>query len=210
MPGPAFSYIRDVPEKSSQKLKEPASSLVVIGSSTGGVPVVREILNSLREDAPAIVVAQHMPRDYTGSFAESCNMESLIYASEAGNGSRIYQGFAFIIPGDSHGVIHRDDNGLYVELNSDEPVNFFRPSVDVLFASAARVSGMPVTGIILTGMGSDGAKGLMMMREAGHETIAQDRESSAVYGMPREAAERGAARMIMTIGEMIAHINSMP
>ena len=111
--------------------------------------------------------------------------------SEASDGDRLYQGYAYVVPGDWHGRIRSDRKGYYIELDREEPVNFFRPSVDVLFSSAAMVRDVSVAGIILTGMGADGVKGMKEMRDAGPEYIAQDRESSAVYGMPREALVRG-------------------
>jgi len=195
--------------KNVRNLKIKPVSVVVIGSSTGGVPVLTRILSSLKEFSPPIVIVQHMPREYTGPFSERLNRLSRIFVTEASNGDRLYRGHAFVAPGDSHVLLRRDGQGYFIEVNSDEPVNRFRPSVDVLFNSAASIPDRDIVGIILTGMGNDGAAGLLKMREKGQVTVAQDENSSAVFGMPREAIVRGAAAHVMSVDEITAFINGL-
>jgi len=187
-----------------------STRLCVIGSSTGGPDVLREIFQSIDEDIPGCVVAQHMPGNFTGSFAERLNGLSKLSIKEAKGGELIVNNQVLIIPGDHHGVLRKCSEGYYLELNREEKVNRHRPSVDVLFASAAEVAGAGAMGVLLTGMGDDGARGLLKMRQAGAFTIAQDASSCVVFGMPKRAIDLDAAVEVLTTEEIIKRMNSLP
>lgn len=183
-----------------------SKAFYVIGSSTGGPDTLRQIFETLHS-CPGIVVAQHMPAMFTKSFAERLNSISPLFVKEASNGDYIRNNQVLIIPGDHHGVIRPDEKGYCVFLTRNEKVNRHRPSVDVLFESAAAVAGARVTGILLTGMGDDGAKGLLKIMTRGGRTIAQSPSSCIVFGMPRRAIELGAANKILSPLEIIKEIN---
>lgn len=188
-----------------------SSRIVAIGASTGGVEVLFSILTRLPDTLPGILVVQHMPVEFTGPFAERVNRFSRIRVSEAKQDDRIVDGTAFIAPGNIHLRMGRDRSGFYVILDDSEPVGTgrFKPSVDFLFNSVAEVAGGSAIGIILTGMGADGAKGLLAMKESGAATIAQDKKSSAVFGMPMKAIEIGAASMIKNIEGIVSYLNTL-
>ena len=162
--------------------------VVAIGASTGGTQALEHILSSLTEDAPGLLIVQHMPAKFTFTFAERLNQNSQLNVREAKNGDRVLKGCALIAPGGFHMKLNSQGSDLKVEVKGGPPVNRHKPSVNVLFRSVAEVCGERSTGILLTGMGDDGAEGLLGMRKAGAFTIAQDRESSAVYGMPQECS----------------------
>ncbi|MBU1078557.1 MAG: chemotaxis response regulator protein-glutamate methylesterase [Spirochaetes bacterium] len=166
--------------------------IVVIGASTGGTEAIKKILTPLPENFPGIVIVQHMPPNFTTRFAERLDELCRIKVKEAEDGDQIVQGQALIAPGDQHILINKNGKKLYVTLNSGPKVHFQRPSVDILFKSASKVLKDKAIGIILTGMGRDGASGLLELKKAGAQTLAQDRESSIVYGMPEEAVKIGA------------------
>jgi two-component system chemotaxis response regulator CheB len=172
--------------------------LVVVGVSTGGVQAVQKMLTGFPADSPGIVIVQHMPPDFTGAFAARLNNDPQIAVevSEAKHHEPIRPGRALIIPGDQHGLVRRTGAGYRVELVEGPPVCRHRPSVEVLFRSAAQAAGPYAAGVILTGMGDDGAGGLLEMREAGSLTIAQNEATSVVFDMPREAIRRGAAKFV--------------
>ncbi|MGF1635613.1 MAG: chemotaxis response regulator protein-glutamate methylesterase [Cyclobacteriaceae bacterium] len=194
----------------SVQLGEVSSKVCVIGSSTGGPDVLRTIFQKVNRPVPGFVVAQHMPALFTKSFAERLNAICQLHVKEAEDGEYIEQGKVLILPGDFHGVIRKDREGnLYIRLIQSEKVNRHRPSIDVLFDSAAREIKNSVTGIILTGMGEDGAAGLKKIRNAGGLTIAQDAESSVVFGMPKRAIEQGAVQYIMNPSEIVGAINQI-
>lgn len=174
-------------------------ALVAIGSSTGGTRALEEILTALPLDAPGILIVQHMPEGFTASFAARMNNLSRIEVREARDGDRVANGVALIAPGNRHMLLERSGAQLQVRLKGGPPVNHHRPAVDVLFHSVARVAGRNAVGIILTGMGSDGAAGLLAMRQAGAHTIAQDEKTSVVFGMPREAIRLDAATEILPL-----------
>jgi two-component system chemotaxis response regulator CheB len=186
-----------------------STNICVIGSSTGGPDLLREIFQSIHNDIPGCVVAQHMPGLFTGSFAERLNSLCELTIKEAVNGDYIKNNQVLIIPGDYHGLIKKDSQGYYVQLNQEEKVNRHRPSVDVLFNSAAQAAGGKATGIILTGMGDDGARGLLALRQHGAVTIAQDAASCVVFGMPKRAIELQAAQEILSTEEIIRRMNSL-
>lgn len=166
--------------------------LIIIGASTGGTEAIKEVLIHFPENSPGILVTQHMPQMFTKSFAERLDSLCKISVKEAEHNERVLPGHAYIAPGHSHLLLRRNGTNYVIELNQGPPVNRHRPSVDVLFRSVANVAGANALGIILTGMGKDGALGLLEMRQAGSYTIAQDEASCVVFGMPREAIAVGA------------------
>jgi two-component system chemotaxis response regulator CheB len=194
--------------KSTVKNSHHSSSFYVIGSSTGGPETLKQIFEAL-ESCPGVVVAQHMPAMFTKSFAERINSLSALEVKEACNGDYIRNNQVLIIPGDYHGVIRQDDKGYFVKLTRDEKVNRHRPSVDVLFESASEVAGSRVTGILLTGMGEDGARGLLKIRSNGGQTIAQSEATCVVYGMPKRAIELGAAVEILSPSGIICEMTEL-
>lgn len=195
-----------IPPKRAMKAKHRSETVIAIGASTGGTEAIASIFKSLSDDLPGIVIVQHMPEKFTKAFADRINGMSQPYVKEAENGDRVYRGIALIAPGNRHMLLKSDANGYFVEVLDGLPVNRHKPSVDVLFRSVAQCAGRSATGILLTGMGSDGAAGLLELKEAGAMTIAQDEASCVVFGMPREAIKIGAACRVMGINEVIKYI----
>ena len=181
-------------------------SIIAIGASTGGTDGLREILSELPTDLPGILIVQHMPKAFTPSFAKSLDRVSQIDVKEAISGDRVKGGLAMLAPGDQHLTLKRDLHGYFVELTDEPLVNRHRPSVDILFESISKCAGGDALGILLTGMGSDGAKGLLGMKQKGAWTIAQEENTCVVYGMPRVAVELGAPREILTPSEIIIRL----
>ncbi|OFZ65870.1 MAG: chemotaxis response regulator protein-glutamate methylesterase [Betaproteobacteria bacterium RBG_16_56_24] len=173
--------------------------LIVIGASTGGTEALKEVLTRLPADSSGVLVAQHMPEHFTKSFADRLNSLCRISVKEAEHNERILPGHAYIAPGHSHLLLDRSGANYIVKLDQGPPVNRHRPSVDVLFRSAANVAGANAIGIILTGMGKDGVQGLMEMKQAGSYTIAQDEASCVVFGMPKEAIAAGAVSEVLPL-----------
>jgi two-component system, chemotaxis family, protein-glutamate methylesterase/glutaminase len=172
--------------------------LIAIGASTGGTEVLKQVLDAMPADAPPIVIVQHMPEQFTAAFARRLNETSAMSVREASAGEEIRPGTALIAPGDRHMMlVPQGRHSIGVALLDAPLVNRHRPSVDVLFSSAARALGSAAAGVLLTGMGRDGAHGLLEMRNAGALTIAQDEASSIVFGMPRAAIELGAASRVL-------------
>jgi two-component system chemotaxis response regulator CheB len=165
--------------------------VVAIGTSTGGTLALEEVLTALPRVTPGIVIVQHMPEKFTAAFAERLNKLCQLEVKEARHGDRVLPGRALIAPGGRHMLLRRDGANYHVDVIDGPLVNRHRPSVDVLFRSVARQAGANALGIIMTGMGDDGAAGLLEMRKAGARTVAQDEESCVVYGMPKEAVKRG-------------------
>lgn len=188
-----------------------SENLIAIGSSTGGPEALYSILGALEETVPGIVIVQHMPRRFTMEFARSLNRACRIDVAEATSGDRIERGRALIAPGDSHLTIERsaDGRGFEVHVSGGPLVSRHRPSVDILFRSAAASAGYRSTGILLTGMGVDGAEGLGELRKAGAMTIAQDEESSVVFGMPREAIRLGNCEKVLSLSRITSLIRKM-
>lgn len=180
--------------------------LVFIGASTGGTEAIKEVLTRFPEKMPGILIVQHMPEMFTGSFAKRLDGLCKITVKEAEDGERVKSGFAYIAPGHSHLSIKRVVGGFQCELSRAEPVNRHRPSVDVLFHSAAKQVGVQALGVMLTGMGKDGAQGMLAMRKAGAYNICQDQESSVVWGMPREATINGAANEVASLADVAARV----
>lgn len=173
--------------------------IVVVGTSTGGTQALELILTSLPRGCPGIAIVQHMPERFTSSFAERLNRLSVIEVKEAANGDRIIPGRALIAPGGKHMMVKRSGAFYHVEVVDGPPVSRHKPSVDVLFRSAAKFAGKNALGVIMTGMGDDGAKGLKELFDTGARTIAQDEESCVVFGMPKEAIKLGAVREVMPL-----------
>ncbi|MCE8040583.1 chemotaxis response regulator protein-glutamate methylesterase [Halomonas daqingensis] len=186
-------------------LKAPLVSsekLIIIGASTGGTEAIRAVLEPLPANSPAILITQHMPGGFTRSFAERLNRLCNITVKEASDGERVLPGHAYIAPGDAHLKLARSGANYVARLDDGPPVNRHRPSVDVLFHSAANQAGRNAIGVILTGMGKDGAAGLLEMRQAGSATLAQDEASCVVFGMPREAIALGGAVEVVGLDEI--------
>lgn len=176
--------------------------IIAIGASAGGTTAIEFILRNLPNTLPGIVITQHMPEGFTKLFADRLNDLCAINVKEAEDGDRVSPGTALIAPGGKHMVVRGNSSGYWVNLSLEPPVNRHRPAVDVMFESVAQSARNKALGIILTGMGADGAKGLLMMHEKGACTIAQDKESSIVYGMPQQAALIGAAKHIKSLSEI--------
>lgn len=184
------------------------SKMLAIGSSTGGPRALEVVLGRLGANGPGTVIVQHMPEGFTRAFADRLNSLFPVQVREAQDGESIVSGTVLIAPGRAHLFVQRSGAGYVARLREAPPVNHHRPSVDVLFHSVAKAAGPNAVGVILTGMGRDGAEGLLAMRNAGAHTIAQDEESSVVYGMPREAAELGAAVEIVAIEDVARHVRA--
>lgn len=176
--------------------------LVLIGASTGGTEAIRAVLTALPETMPGILIVQHMPEMFTGSFARRLDGLCALKVKEAQDGDIVKPGTVYIAPGHSHLMVRRIAGGFKCELSRGEPVNRHRPSVDVLFHSAAKEVGRSGVGVMLTGMGKDGAQGMLAMRQAGAWNICQDQESCVVWGMPREATLNGAANEVAALCEI--------
>ena len=180
--------------------------LIAIGASTGGTEAIKEVLRDLPVEVPGIVIVQHMPEAFTASFAHRLDSLSRVKVIEAQGGERILPGHAYLAPGHSHLLVKRSGSGYLTELSREEPVNRHRPSVDVLFRSVALEAGKRAIGVILTGMGKDGALGMLEMRRAGAWNIGQDENSCVVYGMPREAAQVGAVDEVAPLSAVAERI----
>lgn len=177
-------------------------AVIAVGSSTGGTTVVEYLLRQMNAESPCVLIAQHMPKHFTSLFAKRLNSICAIDVREAVDGDKVEKGCALIAPGGRHMALVKQNNTLHVRITEDPPVNRHRPSVDVLFRSVAAQLGARAMGIILTGMGEDGAAGLLEMRRAGATTIGQDQATCAVYGMPRMAMENGAVESQMPFSAM--------
>jgi two-component system chemotaxis response regulator CheB len=178
--------------------------LIAIGASTGGTEAIREVLAEMPADAPAIVISQHIPAAFSKPFADRMNRCSAMAVCEAQDGQQILPGHAYIAPGDRHLVVERDGARYLCRLSTGPHVNRHRPSVDVMFRSVAQNVGPNAVGVLLTGMGDDGARGLKEMLEAGAGTIAQDESTSVVWGMPGQAVKIGAAMQVLPLQHVAA------
>ncbi|MCQ2201667.1 MAG: chemotaxis response regulator protein-glutamate methylesterase [Bacteroidales bacterium] len=177
-------------------------TVIVLGASTGGTEAIRVVLREMPEQMPGIAIVQHMPEGFTRSFSNSLNQISKVEVKEAENGDKLYKGRVLIAPGNKHMLLKRVGKEYFVEVKDGPLVNRHRPSVDVLFRSAARYAGKNAIGVILTGMGNDGAKGLKELHDTGAHCIAQDEQSSVVFGMPKEAIKEGAADEILPLDKV--------
>ena len=190
----------DVIEKPFTKSSVVATEkIVVVGASTGGVEAIRSFLEVLPPYAPGIVIVQHMPEKFTEAFAKLLNNVCDVSVKEAVNNDTVVQGQVLIAPGSHHVLLKRKDRRYYIETKGGPLVSGHRPSVDVLFRSAARYAGKNAVGIIMTGMGADGAKGMLEMKEAGATNIAQDEATSTVFGMPHKAVQLGGVDTVLPL-----------
>jgi two-component system, chemotaxis family, protein-glutamate methylesterase/glutaminase len=183
-----------------------AKGIIAIGASTGGTEAISQVLLHLPAAVPPIVITQHMPPVFTGYFAERLNKLCPFEVKEAQDGDEVIAGRVLIAPGDFHMLLSRRGNSLRVRTDHGPQVCYQRPAVDVMFASVAEVAGKEAVGALLTGMGSDGAHGLLRMRQSGASTIAQDEESCVVFGMPREAIRLGAAEQVLPLSKIASAI----
>ncbi len=183
--------------------------VIAVGASTGGTEALRVFLESLPHDAPGVVVVQHMPEHFTKSFADRLNSLCKVSVKEAVNNDTVIPGRVLIAPGNKHMLLKRSGARYYVEIKEGPLVNRHRPSVDVLFRSTAQYAGANSVGVIMTGMGDDGARGLLEMKQAGAKTIAQDEKSCVVFGMPKEAIKLDAADKIAPLEKISGLVMSM-
>lgn len=200
------------PPKARRPLAIGTEKLIAIGASTGGTEAIAAVLAELPPDSPGVLITQHMPAGFTQSFAARLDRICQVRVSEASDGERILPGHVYLAPGGLHLALGKSGANYVARVTDDEPVNRHRPSVDVLFRSVARHAGPNAVGIMLTGMGKDGAAGMLEMREQGAFTIAQDEASCVVFGMPREAIHVGAVSEVLTLTAIadraLAHISS--
>lgn len=188
-----------LPPSKNYSMLETTEKVIAVGASTGGTEALTKFLMDMPLDSPGIVIVQHMPEKFTTSFAQRLNDICRIKVKEAQNGDSIIPGQALIAPGNFHLIVKRSGARYYVEVKDGPLVNRHRPSVDVLFRSTARYAGKNALGIIMTGMGDDGAKGLLEMKTAGAKTVAQDEKSCVVFGMPKEAIKLNAVDEILPL-----------
>jgi two-component system chemotaxis response regulator CheB len=191
-----------LPPPSGRAMSRTTEMVVCIGASTGGTEALREVLEALPANAPGIVVVQHMPESFTEAFARRLDGLCEVDVKEAADGDPVLRGHVLIAPGGRHLMLERRGARYQVAVREGPLVSRHRPSVDVLFRSAARSAGSNAVGILMTGMGDDGARGLLEMKQAGARTFAQDEATSIVFGMPREAIARGAADRIVPLGSI--------
>jgi two-component system chemotaxis response regulator CheB len=180
--------------------------VVAIGASTGGTEAIADVLAVLPPDTPGVVITQHIPETFSGRFAQRLDGLSALAVREARDGDQVLLGHAYVAPGNHHLELRRSGAKYYCRVTEAPPVNRHRPSVDVLFRSVATEVGPNAVGVLLTGMGADGADGLLDIKRAGAPTIAQDQETSVVWGMPGEAVKRGAADSVLPLGEIAPQI----
>lgn len=190
-------------------LANTTNKIIAIGASTGGTVALTELIQGLPRDIPGIVIVQHMPAGFTESFAKRLNEISKVEVSEAKDGDVISKGKVLIAPGDYHMVIRREGGQYRVKLGTGDKVSGHRPSVDVLFNSVSKYAASNAIGVLLTGMGSDGAKGLLQMRNSGAHTIGQDEKSCVVYGMPKVANDIGAVEVQVSLEKINEKIISL-
>ena len=182
--------------------------IILIGSSTGGLPVIEKLLSGINREKYAVLIAQHMPEGYTGMWSERLNKVTPFTVKEGVDGELVKCGFAYVAPGNRH-MLLSEHTPPEIVINSEPHVNRFRPSIDVLFNSALNYSGINVVAIMLTGMCDDGVISMIEMRSRGFITIAQDKESSVVFGMNREAIDRGGAGFVFSPDDMIEYLNGI-
>ena len=189
-------------EKKAAKHYRTTDRLIAIGASTGGTEAIKDVLLGIPPDSPGIVITQHIPEGFSEPFAKRMDKMCVIKVKEAEDGEQILPGHAYIAPGNVHLMVIRDGAKYRCKINDGPPVNRHKPAVDVLFRSVAQNAGPNAVGVILTGMGNDGADGLYEMQQAGAKTIAQDEKTSVVWGMPGEAVKRGGVDFILPLGKV--------
>jgi len=205
-PAPAAPAVKSLIQETPSSTPDFRDGIIVMGASAGGTQAISEIMAKLPRSTPGMAIVQHMPPSFTASFAERLHHQSNLEVREARSGDRLKPGVALVAPGGYQMAIMRVGGGYAVRVYEDEPVNRHRPSVDVLFDSAARMAGAAALGIILTGMGNDGARGLHAMKLAGAHTIAQDEKSCVVFGMPEQAIRLGAVSQVVSLERIADHI----
>ncbi|MEH6466990.1 MAG: chemotaxis response regulator protein-glutamate methylesterase [Porticoccus sp.] len=200
-PAPVYSADAVIPHV-SKKFISTTEKIIAIGASTGGTEAIKDVLLGLPPDAPGIVIAQHIPPGFSAAFAERMNRVTALSVKEAEDGDQVLPGHAFIAPGDKHLLLTRSGTRYVCRLSDGDLVNRHRPSVDVLFRSVLQSAGNNAVAALLTGMGADGAEGLLELNQDGIHTIAQDEASSVVWGMPGEAVKRGGASEVLSLGKV--------
>ena len=206
-PTPAAKNTADVIlPPATRAMTQTTERVVALGTSTGGTQALEEVLTALPRVTPGIVIVQHMPEKFTAAFAARLDSLCRIEVKEAEHNDRVLPGRALIAPGGRHMLLKRSGAQYFVEVIDGPLVNRHRPSVDVLFRSVARSAGANALGVIMTGMGDDGAAGLLEMRKVGAQTVAQDEESCVVFGMPKEAIKRGGAQRTLPLSAVAAEI----
>ncbi|MBE9467036.1 MAG: chemotaxis response regulator protein-glutamate methylesterase [Bacteroidetes bacterium] len=206
---PKLSADAVISKGQNKSMIKTTEKVVAVGASTGGTEALKTFLEALPLNSPGIIIVQHMPEMFTKSFAERLDRLCKITVKEAKNGDTVIRGQALIAPGNHHLILKRSGARYYIEINNGPLVNRHRPSVDVLFRSTARYAGKNAVGIIMTGMGDDGAKGLLEMKQAGALTIAQDEKSCIVFGMPKEAIKLDAADKILALEKISPYVSSL-
>jgi two-component system, chemotaxis family, protein-glutamate methylesterase/glutaminase len=201
-PAPRLTADAVLPRQGKSKAGLPPSTVIAMGASTGGTEALRVFLAALPTDCPPVVIVQHMPEVFTRAFAERLNKECAIEIGEARDGQKLQNGRVLIAPGNRHMLVNRSGEEFVIQITDGPLVARHRPSVDVLFRSVAISVGSKAVGVIMTGMGDDGADGLREMKEAGAVTIAQDEASCVVFGMPKEAILRGAVDVVMPLDQI--------
>lgn len=202
----ALSADKVLAKRSSSAMTETTEKVALIGASTGGTEALRVVLEAMPADSPGIVIVQHMPEKFTTAFANRLNENCAINVKEAENGDSVLRGRALIAPGNKHLLLKRSGARYFVEVRDGPLVCRHRPSVDVLFRSGARYAGSNAVGVLMTGMGNDGAQGLLELRQAGSPTIAQDEATCVVFGMPNEAIKLGAASRVVPLTSITAAV----
>ncbi|MBU3888699.1 chemotaxis response regulator protein-glutamate methylesterase [Methylosinus sp. KRF6] len=195
-----------LPPPALRSIHRPTETIVCIGASTGGTEALRDVLEALPETSPGMVIVQHMPQHFTAAFARRLNGLCRVEVKEAEDGDLVHAGRVLIAPGNRHLLLQRNGTRYHVAIKDGPLVSRHRPSVDVLFRSAAQCAGANAVGVIMTGMGDDGAKGLLEMKQAGARTIAQDEQSCVVFGMPKEAIAIGAVGKITPLSAIAREI----
>jgi two-component system chemotaxis response regulator CheB len=193
-------------KRAPQRQLRTTERIIAIGASTGGTEAIKDVLIHLPPDTPGIVITQHIPKLFSGAFARRMHACCQLSVCEAEDGQQVLRGHAYIAPGDKHLLLVRDGARYVCRLDEGAPVNRHKPSVDVLFRSVAQQAGRNAIGVILTGMGKDGAMGLKEMHDAGSRTIAQDEATSIVWGMPGEAVAMGGAAEVIPLGDIHARV----
>ena len=203
---PKHSADAIIPAGAAARALRTTERIIAVGASTGGTEAIKDVLMGLPPDAPGVVIAQHIPAAFSAPFAKRMDGCCALTVTEAKDGQQILPGHAYIAPGDRHLLVARDGARYVCRLDSGPEVNRHKPSVDVLFRSVAQNAGRNAIGVLLTGMGKDGARGLREMRDAGSPTIAQDEDTSVVWGMPGEAVAIGAAQAVLPLQDIAANL----
>jgi two-component system, chemotaxis family, protein-glutamate methylesterase/glutaminase len=205
-PSPRLTADAVLPPRPAPRAAAPTDRIVAVGASTGGTEALTALLQAMPEDGPGVIAVLHMPEGFTAAFADRLRGLCRIDVREAAEGDRVQAGRALIAPGNRHALVRRRGEEYRIELSDGPLVSRHRPSVDVLFRSVAQAAGASAIGVLMTGMGDDGARGLLEMREAGAATLAQDEASCVVFGMPREAIARGAVDEVVSLDRLPAAI----